>query len=269
MRQHDAKQFQTSGGASSARTLLIVNADDWGAGRMATDSILKCMVAGAVTSTSGMVHMADSLRAADLANQHALPVGLHLNLTAPYAGSAVPRGVRERQAQLVGIFGASRWAMWAYNPQLARKVRVCVRDQLEEFRTIYGREPSHIDGHHHVHTSPTVLLSGAFPADQKLRRTFTFPSGEKPWANRLFRSAVNRAIARRFVGTTYFLHLDSFVRAVRDGALRLDGNASIEVLNHPEFPAERDFLMSDSWLELISRFRLGNYDDLPMMPPAN
>jgi predicted glycoside hydrolase/deacetylase ChbG (UPF0249 family) len=242
--------------------LLIINADDWGLTRGTTDAILACMEAGRVTSTSAMVQMTDSARAARLAQRHELPVGLHLNLTEPYTDSAVSPDARERQERLTRFFRGSRLAMWTYNPSVIVDVRACVRDQLEAFRLAYGREPSHIDGHHHVHTSPSVLLSGSFPRGIKLRRTFTFLADEKPWLNRFVRRTLNRMMARRFVGTDYFFHIDTFVRAVQDPEVSLDHHSSIEVLTHPDWEPERRLLMSDMWPRLISPFTLGSYDVL-------
>lgn len=207
-----------------------------------------------------MVQMMDSARAAQLARRHALPVGLHLNLTEPYTASAVAPDVRNRQERLARFFRRNRWATWTYNPSVVAEVRACVRDQLEAFRTDYGREPSHIDGHHHVHTSPNVLCSGSLPQGLKLRRTFTFLADEKPWPNRLPRQTLNRVMARRFVGTDYFFHFHTFVRAVQDQVVRFDGHTSVEVLTHPEWKSEHRVLMSDMWPNLISPFTLGNYD---------
>ena len=68
--------------------LLILNGDDWGANRESTDRILDCHRARRLTSTSAMVYMADSSRAAGLSREHSVPVGLHLNLTHEQAASA-------------------------------------------------------------------------------------------------------------------------------------------------------------------------------------
>ena len=46
--------------------MLIINADDFGHSRLATERILSCRKSGAITSTSAMVFMEDSLGAADL-----------------------------------------------------------------------------------------------------------------------------------------------------------------------------------------------------------
>jgi predicted glycoside hydrolase/deacetylase ChbG (UPF0249 family) len=46
--------------------MLIVNADDWGRNRDATDRSLECHRNGRITTVSAMVFMEDSERAADL-----------------------------------------------------------------------------------------------------------------------------------------------------------------------------------------------------------
>jgi chitin disaccharide deacetylase len=239
--------------------LLIINADDWGHNPAATDNILACIEFGAVTSTSAMVYMEDSERAAELASRHDLSVGLHLNLTGRYTSSNVADDTRRRHDKLVSFFTTKRLAMWAYDPRIVGEVRACIADQLSEFSQLYGRDPSHINGHHHVHTSLSVLLSGALPSSIPLRRTFTFLPGEKPLANRLYRAMLNAAMSRRFLGTRYFVHLDSFVREARSGGHRFEGGP-VEVLSHPEAEREQRYLMSADWLQLISDFRLGSYD---------
>ena len=84
--------------------LLIVNADDFGGNPLATDRIVECFAARRITSTSAMVHMKDSARAARLAQNGELAVGLHLNLTQAFDDPETPAGVRERQARAVAYF---------------------------------------------------------------------------------------------------------------------------------------------------------------------
>jgi predicted glycoside hydrolase/deacetylase ChbG (UPF0249 family) len=59
-----------------------VNADDWGGYPEMTDATLRCFQAGAISSTTAMVYMRDSERAAELARASGIPTGLHLNLRA-------------------------------------------------------------------------------------------------------------------------------------------------------------------------------------------
>src|SRR5579863_5715924 len=61
--------------------LLIINADDWGVNREATDRTLDCVLRKTVSSASAMVFMEDSERAAQLALEAGVDTGLHLNLT--------------------------------------------------------------------------------------------------------------------------------------------------------------------------------------------
>ena len=61
--------------------MLIINADDWGRSLAETDAALECYKAGRITSASAMVFMGDSERAAELAKENKLDVGLHLNFT--------------------------------------------------------------------------------------------------------------------------------------------------------------------------------------------
>src|ERR1700742_3119003 len=71
----------------SSHPLLIVNADDLGWNRGATDLTIASFGAGQVTSATALVHMEDSERAATLAREHDLPTGLHLNLSDPFTGT--------------------------------------------------------------------------------------------------------------------------------------------------------------------------------------
>lgn len=58
--------------------MIIVNADDWGRSRSETDAALFCYRKGRITSVSAMVFMEDSDRAADLAKDEGIDVGVAL-----------------------------------------------------------------------------------------------------------------------------------------------------------------------------------------------
>src|SRR5678816_4590684 len=78
-----------SRGASSQTGALIINADDWGRDRDTTDRILECATRRAISAASGMVLMDDSERAAHLAREKGIDIGLHLNLTEEFSGQNV------------------------------------------------------------------------------------------------------------------------------------------------------------------------------------
>ena len=70
--------------------MLIINADDFGRSVAETDSAIECYREGRITSVSAMVFMEDSERAAQLAKESELDVGLHLNFDEPFTGRNHP-----------------------------------------------------------------------------------------------------------------------------------------------------------------------------------
>jgi chitin disaccharide deacetylase len=241
-----------------APRLVIVNADDWGYDRVSTDRALECLQAGRITSASAMVHMADSERAAAIGSD--IPaLGLHLNLTEPYAAGTASEPVRERQRAAAGYFTRWRGMRWLYNPLIRSAVRGAVQDQLEAFQELYGRPPSHVDSHHHVHVSPNVLFDGGIPAGMRVRRSYTFLPGQKGSVNLAVRRAMNGFLVRRYTTTDYFFD----VTAAADLRELPDLPAStVELMAHPAWEEEYEFLTGDGWGKLLSGWRLGSYRDL-------
>lgn len=71
--------------------MLIVNADDLGRSKTATDNALSCYARQRITSASAMVFMEDSERAAEGARASGIDVGLHINFSERIKGSAFQR----------------------------------------------------------------------------------------------------------------------------------------------------------------------------------
>ncbi len=250
----------------TAAGLLIVNADDWGIDRADTDAILRCFEAGAVTSASGMVFMADSQRASRLAAAGRLPIGLHINLTEAFTGSGVSSAVRRRQERIVDYFGGPKWRRWGLSPALFSEIELCISEQLAEFRSLYGREPSHFDGHQHIHQALGVLAARTIPTGAKMRPSLTFTPGEKWWANRAFRSLLNRTMRMRFTTPRYFFSIADMHPALGGSELEeklaLSGGSAVEVMTHPAWGDERAVLLDPSWTALICQRRTGSYEQL-------
>ena len=199
--------------------LLIVNADDWGASRHTTERIATSFAAGGVSSATAMVYMADSERAAGRALEIGLPTGLHLNLTQAFDGPSVPVRVRETQRHLAARLGKlHRRDRLLLDPRLVAPVRVCVSEQLDCFRSLYGRDPTHLDGHNHVHLDPVVLC--VLPRRLRLRTAVRSARIRSP-------GDLPRMLRHQFIqavhGTTDFLlfgdRTDPSLRRVRDRAL--------------------------------------------------
>ncbi len=243
--------------------LLIVNADDFGGNRLATERIVECFALGAITSTTAMVYMRHSEQAAEMARKRDLPVGMHLNLTQPFDGDAVPETIRRRQLRVSAHLAQHRHR-YLFDPWLFGAVRRCIDDQLRRFVELYGRQPTHLDGHNHGHLSLTALL--ALPREIPVRtaESDVAPSGA---VGKLARSARSRLIARRQPTTDYFFALGRIQRerlATPDGdpVLELARGASVEVMTHPARDSDYGLLRSEQWLRSLRALPTGSFAQL-------
>ncbi len=224
---------------------LIINADDWGRDREATDRTRECIRAGGVSSVSAMVFMADAERGAEIAREDGVDAGLHLNFTTPFAGLAVPAALADRQ-RVVGAFLSHPAARLVYHPGLARAFEYLVSAQCDEFARLYGGAPRRIDGHHHMHLSMNVLLAGLLPAGSIARRHFSYEAGEKAIRNVAFRVFTNAVLTRRHRMTDYFFSLPPFAPEGRIARIfALARHAVVEVETHPVGAVEHRFLTGD------------------------
>ncbi len=134
---------------------LVLHADDFGLSDGITDGILAGMQAGAITSTSLMVNLPTSARALKLAQEHHLDLGWHLNLT---LGS--PVSLPEQVPSLINEQGQfhslQNFLLRVFTGQIkAQEVAWELNAQWELFKRA-GLNPSHVDGHQHVHVLPII-----------------------------------------------------------------------------------------------------------------
>lgn len=244
-------------------SMLIVNADDLGRVPDATDRILACHANRRVTSTSAMVFMQDSDRAAKLALASGIDVGLHINLSEPFTADSVPPRLRECHNRICRFLTSSKYALLIYHPLLREQFRFVIQAQQAEFKRMYSRGPSHLDGHQHMHLATNVLLENMLPHGAKVRRSFSFSPGEKGRLNRLYRAAVDRRLARRHRLTDYFFALSQHLNLDRlERVIQLARQANVELMAHPQLQNEHDFLLGDAFAGAVSQVRLGGYDAL-------
>jgi chitin disaccharide deacetylase len=125
---------------------LIVNADDFGLSRGVTEGILEAHERGIVTSTSLMVRQPSAPYAVRrVGASPRLSIGLHADLGewAFRSGSWVP-------------------VYHVVTVNDAPAVEAELRDQVETFVALVGRNPTHLDSHQHVHSrepSRSVFVS--------------------------------------------------------------------------------------------------------------
>src|SRR5215510_10131382 len=100
--------------------MLIINADDLGRSAIETDAILKCHRESRVTSTSAMVFMEDSERAAELAIENALDIGLHLNFSQEFTSIQGSNRLLEYHTRIIRFLRHNRYSQLLYNPFLRK-----------------------------------------------------------------------------------------------------------------------------------------------------
>ena len=135
---------------------LIVNADDFNLTEGVTRGILDGHRNGIITSTTVMVNLPGLARTRDVAQETpGLGLGLHVNLTlgAPVLSAAtVPslvdvNGCFVRDRNRVGEVG------------VPSELRDEVAAQANRFEAVFGRRPTHLDTHYHMHRLPRVLTA--------------------------------------------------------------------------------------------------------------
>jgi len=239
--------------------MLIVNADDLGRNTKATDNILCCHAQGRVSSASAMVFMADSERAAELAQRAGLDTGLHVNYSERFSGTAPPH-LLDDQRSTIRFLKCARPALVLYNPLLRRQFRDLFAAQYAEYIRLYGRAPAHIDGHQHMHLATNVLLQRIVPNGSLVRRNFSFASGEKSGLNRWYRARVDRLLASRHTISDYFFAIQHLLVTERlDHAIALARRHSVEIMVHPEDDDDLQFLLSDRFARALGDTPLSPY----------
>jgi predicted glycoside hydrolase/deacetylase ChbG (UPF0249 family) len=132
----------------AAKRHLIVNADDFGHSSAVNRGVIHAHDHGIVTSASLMVRWPAAVEAAEYArNRPGLSLGLHLDFGE-------------------WVYEDENWSP-VYNVvplDEATALRNEVSRQLAAFRTLMGRDPSHIDSHQHAHLGEparSVVLEAA------------------------------------------------------------------------------------------------------------
>lgn len=131
--------------------LLIVNADDFGLSPGVNYGIIEAHRHGLVTSTTAMMNAGGIEHAAEIsADYPLLGVGLHFVLSYGRPLSAMPSLVRE------GHLGKWVWEVAKQGSLADEDIVAELHQQFDRFVSLFGRQPTHIDSHHHVHFVPQV-----------------------------------------------------------------------------------------------------------------
>lgn len=136
--------------------LLIINADDLGVNSARTHGIFQCFEFGIVTSATLLCNGSGAAQAAKHAREKKLPTGLHLNLTDGTPMSKT-QDVESLLSSTEGEFRERELQRRALDEGQIDAVHVEreIRAQIEWFLDHHG-QPTHVDGHHHVHIHSAI-----------------------------------------------------------------------------------------------------------------
>lgn len=244
--------------------MLIINADDFGKDTVTTDNIVQCFRNNRITSTSAMVFMKDSERAASTGVEDNLEVGLHLNFDEQLTGSVPAGPMKEYHDRVATFLTRSKFSQVIYNPLLTRQFDYLYKSQYEEFLRLYRRPPTHINGHHHMHLCTNMLFDKIIPSGFRVRRSFTFMKGERNIANRLYRRIVDTLVMQRFITTDmFFAAIPSESVSVLKRKAGLAKSRTVELMLHVPSQVGLDYVMHPGFMEAIKEASLGTYSDLP------
>jgi len=131
--------------------MLIVNADDGNLTQGVTEAILDCHDHGIVTSASWLVNLPwEDRTVRSIRRRSRLGVGLHLNVTLglPVSKPQKVRSLTDRQ----GSFRRKEQQL----SRLPKEAELALEyeSQINHFRKIFNRYPTHLDTHHQVHDHP-------------------------------------------------------------------------------------------------------------------
>jgi predicted glycoside hydrolase/deacetylase ChbG (UPF0249 family) len=189
-----------------------------------------------------------------------MDVGLHLNFTDRFTANQDPGTLGNYHSKIVRFLLGNKYSQLLYNPFLREEFAYSYEQQAGEFARLYGKTPSHIDGHHHMHLCANILLSNVIPAGMNMRRNFSFWPGEKSLLNRTYRSLVDRWLARRYQLPDYFFDLTQCIQQGKlDRLATLAESSNVELMTHPVVQREEEYLMGDEFRELLQRPEVGGY----------
>lgn len=249
--------------------LLIVNADDFGLSRGQNYGIIEACRRGIVTSTTALVNGEAVEHAAQLSRDvPALGVGMHFVLTLGMPLSQMPGLTRDGQL--------GKW-IWDLAEQDALPLEEITREldcQFNRFVDVFGKEPTHIDSHHHVHMIPAIFPIVAEFARRKGVAMRVDRDVQVLHGLSFFSVPTTDGFSSAFYGEEISEAL--FLKVLDDSAAR--GEKSVEVMAHPAFVdntvrksaycwprlAELDVLTSASLKYAVAErgYRLGTFRDL-------
>ena len=175
---------------------LIVNADDFGFSQEINEGVCQAHQTGVVTDASLLVHSPHAQHALWLANKANLPVGLHIDYFTPFAHLKAPEfGPQSRLLRELFNRESNMEVKDVFSSAELLRIQDEMCRQIEDFRKMAGRLPSHLDYHFGLHYLPEVMTIYLFVAEQ-----YRLPVR---WGAQWFRFGEAKALRARNLAFTY------------------------------------------------------------------
>lgn len=240
--------------------MLIISADDYGLSRPATDNAIASFKQGGITSASVMVFMEDSQRAAELAKEHRLDLGLHLNFTQRIVQPISDQSFLNHHNRIIQYLTSGKYHFSIYNLTLKKSFDYVFNAQLEEYQRLLGDAPTHFDGHHHMHLCANMIFGKVIPREQFVRRNFTFNPGDKSQLNRTYRLFIDRVLKRSYYIVDFLYSLSERLKLGRlNNDLMYAKDFNVELQTHPEQKIEFQWLTKGPGVHLANNYEIGNF----------
>lgn len=244
----------------NVRKKVIINADDCGMSQLVNEHIEKAILAGKISSTTVMANMDDLSGAASLYQKYKdeISFGWHLNLSEgkPLMQSQIllDRGFIV-ETDLGIQFNGRKFKNKFLDKRTTDEIKKEMLAQYESLRDS-GIAPTHIDGHHHIHTSIWALpILPSFLKDlgiDKMRRMYNNNAG------------IRNMIIREGWATYYKIRgmvmpdvLCNYIEFANKDIKKQGDVIELECHpGHPNFTHEEDLLMT---LQLSDKYELVTY----------
>lgn len=190
--------------------MITVNADDFGLSPEVNAAVRECFNKGTIQRTTIMMNAPYANDAIEMAKAEGFAdrVGLHLNLTSgkPLSRLCINTLLCGNDGNFCNLFYCvNRGSRYYLSKKLREAVAAECRAQIKSY-TDAGLKLAHLDGHHHVHTNPSVFRI-LLPILKEfnfrtIRVARTFPSISESKLKKNYKRFINNTI-ERFNGHSY------------------------------------------------------------------
>lgn len=252
---------------------VIINADDCGKNEQVNRHIKKAIDAGKLTSATIMANMDDLGGAFELYEEYnkRMSFGVHLNLTegTPIVASQILLDYgfyTEKEGQI--LFNGSRVESFHYK-RLPKYVRCEIYRELSaQIAKVMegGAKISHLDSHHHIHTSTSLFeviaqLSKDFNIP-KIRRIRNYVANPLSFYGRQAWVTLSKIHNRNYIFTKYFAIFKEFFE--NPTLFNMKDSDTLELMVHPGHFMKSYQDEEQEMMDMVypPDFELINYNDL-------